>query len=112
MKYFKYRAIDHNKNVHVGTLSAKNFEDLIFKLCQKKLYPLEIEGVTKTDDKLSHLKKLKNKLKPDSMEQVVNNDFKESIEENIELSPKLDYTYIMLIICLFGLIVLTIHINS
>lgn len=63
---FEYQAIDDMGKVHQGIEEATSLESFLKIMFTKRLYPIDIKKLNKTDLKLAkemnHLKKLKDKL--------------------------------------------------
>ena len=106
MKKYKYRAVDAQDEVHTGTLEARNYDDFMAKIFKLRLYPIDVQLAGATDDKLDHLKKLKNKL-----EHRVEPAFETPEIETEPVKLNIDWYYVSIVALVFLLILASTQMN-
>lgn len=79
---FEYQAIDEKGHIHEGIEETSNFKSFIKIMLKKKLQPISIKKLNKTDlhtqKSMNHLMKLKNSLEGESPDE----------ETDLDLAPK------------------------
>lgn len=106
---FEYQALDQDNKVIRGIEEAKTFEEFLAMMWKQRLYPIEIKHLTKANTKtfgdIKRLKKLRKTIKTlDAPPELEKKDEYDPLPPSREPKIPKDYTYLIFIILIMGLL--------
>lgn len=103
---YEYQAVDANGDIVRGIIEAKDPQKVFNILQQLQYLPIEIRPLTESTKELSRLHNLKKKLEDNKkMKPIKKEASKKKFSPTIEVKSSIDWTYIIFILMMLGVMV-------
>ena len=106
---FEYDAVDANGNEVRGIAEAKNFIAFLHIMYEKRLHPIDVRQLTRATSEIERLNRLKKKIRGEQIEPEIKAQTMSTATPFSELKKdkeSFDYSYLIFIVMILGLIAL------